>query len=531
MSRICAYIFILIVVIGSFLRLYKLDLLPPSLNWDEVAAAYNAYAIKNWAKDEWGKTLPLVFKSFRDDKRPVHIYITSMFYSVFGESDFVSRFSSAVLGILIIPLFFLFGKLYFKSELAGLISSFVIAFSTYEVFYSRGLWEAHFALFFLVLGLVLFKASVDGRKVLYPFAFFSFGLSLLSYHSAIVVVPAVVFLVSFLYIKENLRNFNYFSLGIFVFLVFLSLLFWKPRLLGVARIDQNKRPKEVLENTFLYKKTGNTILGQLEYSLNDYKKYLSYDYLFVNGSRYPRASMGYGGMFSKTVFFFALLGFLFLVFRKFFSSLLLLVIWFLAAPLPAVFAGGEPNATRAIFMLGPLELLAGAGFAFAYVLVRKNLFKFFLAFLSLSLFLFESFSQLNYFYRNYSKDKAIEWQYGMKEIVNFVLDKPDYEMVYMDNIRQQPYIFFLWYGKVPLPDFLATVKYEETNSKSFNTVFSFDRYQFGGWDWVNSYPDPKLLYVIEPYKYSGLRWKDSFDVVKLIKYPEGGDAFYLVSGF
>lgn len=531
MSRFYSYVFILVFLIGCFLRLYKLDKIPPSLNWDEVAAAYNAYTIKNWAKDEWGNTLPLVFTSFRDDKRPVHIYLTSLLYSVLGENDFVARFSSAILGIIMIPLFFVFGKLYFKNELAGLFSSIAIAFSTYDIFYSRGLWEAHFALFFLVLGLVLFKASVDGRCILYPLAYFSFGLSLISYHSSLVVVPVLVFLVSFFYIKNNFGNFYYFSLGIFVFLVFLSLLFWEPRLLGIARIDQNKMPKEIVENTFLYKKTGNVVLGQIEYSLRDYKNYFSYDYLFVSGSKYPRASMGYGGMFSRAVFLLALIGFLFLFFKKLFSSLVLLVGWFLLAPIPAAFAGGEPNATRAIFMLGPPEILAGFGFASVYLFVRGRFFKYSLTLLFVSILLAESFYQLVYFYRNYSKDKAIEWQYGMKEIVNFVLSKPEYEKVYMDNIRQQPYIFFLWYGKVPLPNFLESVKYEESDSKSFNTVFSFGRYQFGGWDWVNSYPDLRVLYVLEPYKYSGLRWKDSFDVVKLVKYPGGGDAFYLVSVF
>ena len=56
-----------------------MDKIPASLNWDEVAAGYNAYTIANWGKDEWGKSFPMVFTSFRDDKHPVHIYITSVF--------------------------------------------------------------------------------------------------------------------------------------------------------------------------------------------------------------------------------------------------------------------------------------------------------------------------------------------------------------------------------------------------------------------------------------------------------------------
>jgi len=37
--------------------------------------------------------------------------------------------------------------------------------------------------------------------------------------------------------------------------------------------------------------------------------------------------------------------------------------------------------------------------------------------------------------------------------------------------------------------------------------------------------------ILEPYKYSGLRYRKDFQVVKLVKNPDGGDAFYLVSTY
>lgn len=119
----------------------------------------------------------------------------------------------------------------------------------------------------------------------------------------------------------------------------------------------------------------------------------------------------------------------------------------------------------------------------------------------------------------------------MKDIVYFLKNNPKYNQVYVDNIRQQPYVFFLWYEKVPLPEFLRTVKYDRTTASSFNTVFSFDRYQFGGWDWIESTPLDGVIYVIEPYKYTGLRRREDFSVLKLVKYPNGSDAFYIVSSY
>jgi len=72
---------------------YKQDQSPPSLNWDEAAAAYNAYTISRWGKDEWGNKFPLVFTSFRDDKHPVHIYLTVPFVALLGNTDFAARLS------------------------------------------------------------------------------------------------------------------------------------------------------------------------------------------------------------------------------------------------------------------------------------------------------------------------------------------------------------------------------------------------------------------------------------------------------
>ena len=108
MEKSTKILLVIIILIAAILRIYKLDLVPPALNWDEVDAAYNAYTIANWGRDEWGKFLPLVFTSFRDDKHPVHIYMTAPIVKMFGLSDFTARLSGAIVGVLsVIIIFFL----------------------------------------------------------------------------------------------------------------------------------------------------------------------------------------------------------------------------------------------------------------------------------------------------------------------------------------------------------------------------------------------------------------------------------------
>ncbi|MCX6704285.1 MAG: hypothetical protein NTZ07_02455, partial [Candidatus Woesebacteria bacterium] len=164
------------------------------------------------------------------------------------------------------------------------------------------------------------------------------------------------------------------------------------------------------------------------------------------------------------------------------------------------------------------------------LLFKKNWIRVGVAAILIVLLSWEVWNYLNYYFKVYPKKDAIEWQYGIKDSALYVLEHPEYSLVYVDKIRQQPYIFFLYYLKVPLPTLLKTVKYNQTESKSYNTVSSFGRFNFGNWDPIESYPSSSILYIVTPSYYSGLRYILKFDVKKLIKYPNGTDAFYLVSG-
>lgn len=520
---------VLIFIFGLVLRLYKLGQIPPSLNWDETAAAYNAYTIFHWGKDEWGDTLPLVFTSFRDDKHPVHIYMTAPFIGILGSSNFTARLPAALFSSLGIILIFLLTKKLFKSDIVGLFAAFFLSISPYHIHYSRGLWEINFALFFFLLGLTLLFYGFEKTKLLY-FAFASFGLSLYSYHSSKIVVPLLVLLLVVLYFKKLKTKGIHFYLSLGVFFLFIAGLVLEPRLLGLARVGQTGFSKELLANTWIYDKTKNERLGNLEVALKNLPSYFSADYLFIRGDQNPRGSVKVMGEFYKIDAVFLVVGVLSLLLLRSKAAFFILA-WALLAPLPSALSSSTPNSTRALFMMGSLHIISAYGAATIIRLLKNRRLQIVGAFIIVAIVGYEFSGYIRYYFNEYPKKEAIEWQYGMKEIVEYINENPDYYKIYMDKIRQQPYIFFLFHSETPLPEFLETVKYEETKSKSYNTVFSYDRYQFGGWDFIESYPGYKILYVLEPSKYSGLRYIDDFEVVKLIKYPDNSDAFYLVTGY
>jgi 4-amino-4-deoxy-L-arabinose transferase-like glycosyltransferase len=510
-NKITYILLVLIVSLSIFLRFWKLDQIPPSLNWDEVAAGYNAYTIANWGMDEYGNKFPIVFKSFADDKHPVHIYITAIVVKIFGLTDFNIRASSALMGVLTVIVFFILIRELLKDNLDALFGSLFIAVSPYSIHFSRGLWENNFALFFLIAGLSSFFVGIRKKNFLLPLSFLFFGLSFFSYHSAKVVVPIIVLFVCLSNLKFLLSNKTALVVSVLATLIFGILIIKDTRILGFARINQTKLSNEVS-------------------IFDNYKKHFTYSYLFEKGDQGPRASVKVIGQFYKIDLILVLVGLISLIIKKKWQALSTILVWLILSPIPSSVSTVEPSAIRGIFMIGPILLLSAVG-ASSIIMIFKN--KFIQIAITFGVLMFLTMEVINYtkyYFNTYPTKEAIEWQYGMKEIVEYSKNSPNIYKMYVDNIRQQPYIYFLYYQQVPLPEFLSTVKYDKSESKSFNTILSYDKYQFGGWNIIESYPNEGIFYAITPSYYTGLRYIQQFDVMKQIKYPNKTDAFYLVTG-
>lgn len=508
-------IFILIISLAIFVRFYKLGKVPMSISWDEAAVGYNAYTIAHWGRDEWGKTLPLVFKSFEDYKHPVHIYLTVPTIATFGLTEFGVRASAAIFGVLNVVVIFFLARKIFKSDLAAYFASFFLAISPYNIQFSRFNHELNFAVFFFMLGCYLILLGLEKKNYLLSLGFASLGLDLLTYHSAKIIVPPIFSLLVIFYSQDLIKLKKYFMIGVALFLVFVGIIITKPELLGGARLSQTSGASDRTITALTSK----------------YFSHFSYNYLVVQGDKNPRHS-AQTGEFYKIDLLFLLVGLISLVLGiiKKNKNYLILFAWAILAPIPAAITSEAPHAARAMFTVGSWHLVSGLGAATIINIVNNKYAKIFLTVMFIVL-IGLGFSRFwKYYFGEYATRYAIEWQYGMKQVAQFSVDNPQYYRVYVDKIRQQPYIFFLFYLKTPLPEFLSSVKYDESESKSYNTVASFDKYKFGTWDPIESTPNQGILYAITPSYYTGLRHATKFDLKYKVEYPNGEDAFYLVSG-
>lgn len=527
-NRITILILLATIILAGFLRFYKLGEIPPSISWDEAAVGYNSWTITHYGKDEWGKFLPIVFKSFEDDKHPVHIYLTAISVGILGLSDFSVRFPAAIFGILNVILLFFLGKQLFKNNLTGLLAVLFLAISPYNLHFSRFNHELNFTIFFFMLGLLLFFRGLERRKNLLLFVSLSFGITLLSYHSAKIVVPPIIFLLVLLYFKDLLKIKKQFLISVLIFIFFTGLMILNPALLGIARAKQTALSKNDLAKTQIYQMTQNEILGSLEIVGKQYLMHFSPQYLFISGDKNPRLSSQSTGEFYKIEALFLIIGFLSLLWMRSKISVIILF-WALFAPIPASLVNEAPHAARAMFMTGSWHLISAFGLFTLINFLKKPRVQITALIAVIGILSYELQGYLRYYYGEYSKRYAIEWQYGMKQAVEYLKDHNGYFQVWVTDARSEPYIFFLYSLKYPLERYLENTKFNHTQSRSYNLVSAFNKYHFGGWSVVESQPIPGVLYMIIPTEYDGLKYKHMFDIKKKIVYPNGTDAFFLVS--
>ncbi len=526
MKRVYLILF-LILILASTLRFYKIGIVPLSLTWDEAAVGYNAYSIATYGRDEYGKAFPIFFRSFGDDKHPIHIYTTAFFTKLFGSNDTSVRLPAAVFGVLNVFLLFSLTKMLFKKNVIALTAAFFLAISPYNIHFSRFNHEANFALFWFLAGLLLFYLSIMKKNRLLPFSVLSFAVCFITYHSSKIVVPAITILLLILYKKQLLKDKISFFISLFIGLIFLIFVILNSQLLGIARINQTGLDIREIKKTQLFKLTNNESLGRFNLVLTQYSWHFIPDFLFLKGDKNSRLSSNLGEFYLIDALF-LITGLVYLI-RKRSKEGFIVLTWALIAPLPSTLTSEAPHAARAMFMMGSWHLISALGFYSIINFKNKLSWKIISGVILSTVLIVSLFHYLNYYYGEFAKRYAIDWQYGMKQIVEYSASHSEFSSIVMTDERAQPYIFFLYYLKTPLPEYLNSVIYNNSLSKSYNNVRNFSRYYFVGADLRDSKPEKETIYVVTPSEYDGLRYKSSFDIKQIINYPNETVAFYIIT--
>lgn len=156
--------------------------------------------------------------SFHDHPLLV-FFIQHIFMRFFGESTFVFRLPSALLGIASVYLLFLIGRQLFSQEV-GLFAAAILAVNTHHLFISRlGLQEVY-VVFFLFFASYLFLRSLD-NDTFFIWTGAALGFGFLAKYTAFILIP--IFFAYLFFFKRDAFSNKKFWLG-----ALLALLLFSP---------------------------------------------------------------------------------------------------------------------------------------------------------------------------------------------------------------------------------------------------------------------------------------------------------------
>lgn len=467
----------LIILLGSFLRLYKLDQLPPSLFGDEVDVGYQAYSILKTGRDYMGQSWPISFHSLADWRTPLFLYSAVPFIGIFGLNEWGVRLPAAIFGILTLPFFFLLIKKLFENEKIALLGTFFLSVSIWHLQYSRAAFEVTQMLFLLVAGVYFFLKGLDKWQYLIP-AVVLLALSPYSYNTAKFFLPLFLLLLVFCFwekIKKIDRK-HLIIVGMIFLLVSLPIIndvffgkagerfgilsiFTDPTVAPQIGFDRQVDLKVAMNEgslgiipSILSRVFHNRFLSWGLTFTQNYFKVFSTNFLFTRGDINFRHSVqgGFGEFYWLDVLFLILGVYYLLVGFKNQNIKRLIFYWILLSPIPsALTRDGGDHATRLILMLVPLLLVLSCGAHRLLVIISKSKYQKPALLFFVSIFVLQFSLYLHRYYVHYPLESEEWWHYGFKQLAAYVnQNESKYDYIVWSDREQPPLIFSLFWLKV-----------------------------------------------------------------------------------
>lgn len=507
---------ILILCAAAFLRLYRLDSLPPSLYWEEAALGYDAYSIAQTGKDHHGTPYPLIaFTSFGDYKPSGYFYAIVPFIKLFGLNAWAVRLPSALAGISTVWAVGYIVRLTWKQlwpkasqgELqAALLSGlFVASISSWLIQFSRGGWEVNFATALLSWSVVagLSVLSAPSRKTQWMIVSVLLAVfSMYVYHATRVIAPALQAGLFLLWALPTLSKRNA-NISLFITLVkklllpaAVFLIVALPLLLSSRDQATQQRFAEtsltgdgnyVTLSNYYREVAGNTPLSRVfthrylilgQQIATAFLSHFTPDFLFISGDSNPRHSTGFTGILALTDALWLVIGGVVLAYfawkEKYARPILIFLAWWLfVGVLPAAVTKAFPHALRTLPAAPVFLTVVSIGFLQTLLWLKKTLSE--KLFILLTFLLFSGLlvywgSYWRYYTRIYPVISQADWQYGYKEMVqqlNQTMSEKPSLPVFVTREYGRPAMYYWFYSQTSP----ATVQAEEATATKDQAEF------------------------------------------------------------
>ncbi len=534
----------LIIVVAVITRLYKLGEFPAGLYVDEAGQGYSAYSILKTGKDEFGKPIPIVFRSLTDFKTPVYIYLIVPLIPIFGLNAFTVRFPSFIFSIFTIPIFyFLIKELTGKKNLA-LLASFLLAISPWHILFGRTNFECNVALFFFLSGVLFFLKSLK-KPYLLILSSLMFAIAIPAYHSQRIITPLMILVLFLRYYKilfdKAHRSYLFWSIitGLIISLPSLSIIFTPGFLARASGLNIfthiRQMPAGFIANYSGFLSpiiNGSWFLTTREF-LSLYFSYLSPRFMFSLGDYGLRSSFPELATFFVWQFPFYIWG-IWIILKnetwrplRFFTIALLLI-----SPIPAAVTRDPYSTIRSLPLVIPQIIIISIGIYDIFQKIRSKHYKFIfyicivLIIVYSLLKLYSSVIILNEYYR------AKYWDWGWKEVVEVTKNFNNNLPIIVDNGRSDPDLqlaFFLKYDpiKYQKENFEVPINEYYTNLKR-NPEKHIGRMTTRSINWEKDLLINEYLVGDELGISTQQISEHKLELISEIRYPDGTVAFRIV---
>ncbi len=361
---------VVILAVAGFLRLYRLDQLPPGLHYDEAFKGVMARQVIA------GIQRPILFTENLTEE-PMMVYATALSFLLMGESAFALRLVSAVAGLATVAALYMLARALFSNSrlgssghatkpferfprLAALVSAFVLAILYWHVNFSRLGMEPILLPLLLTLAFgFLWRGYQSGKKLDFLLGGAFLGGTQYTYKAAL-FVPILTVLAIGLEILVNRGFWTRYRTGLAVF-IFAAVLVFSPLGLYFAT-----HPSEFIErpSTVTVASTGPLTLVENTARVAGM--------FFVRGDENPRSNLPGRPVLDP----FLALGFvagLAVTLARFRSSQArFLLLWLGVMVLPSILTDFAPHFGRSIGAVPAIALLSGLGLAEAVTRIRLS---------------------------------------------------------------------------------------------------------------------------------------------------------------
>lgn len=538
---------LLVVILAFFLRFYQVTKIPPALNWDEASIGYNAYSILKTGRDEWNQSFPIHFKAYGEYKLPLQIYASIPGIYLFGLNELGVRITPVAYGTLTVLVMFFLGRILFASKFAGLVSAFLLSISSWHIHLTRASFESSFATFFITLGIwFLIKGFKDQKW--FVISMIPFALSVFTYNSARIFTPLFLIFIFLLY-RKSLIKFRKIAIisAIFFTVLLLPLVPYlfsgersaRYKLVSITddpglipRINENRGHSKLPYP--LPKLIHNKVTYITFYFTRNYLVHFTPQFLFFSGAPHKQhhvQNIGELYIFQAPFLIVGLIGLLYLK-HKFKN---LLFAWLLLAFVPVSVTGDSiPHALRTLIAAPFYQLVTAFGFLLSINWVKKYSGPIkVISIMILILIVAGSFGYyLNQYYNIYPKLYSRDWQYGYKQVVDYIgKHKNEYDLIIFTRHYGEPHMFTLFYLDYDPAKYQNSLTLNRLETNDWVWVLRFDKFYFPDLgdkgtkfnDIVKANPGKKLLFIGREEDFP-----PDINLLEIVHFLDGTRAFEIV---